>query len=145
MMKIEEIQEQWSKDAVIDKTATDDESLKIPKLHSKYYNIYCTERLRWRQQDSNLKKLKAEKFEFYTQGPSKEQIAAGIELPSRGKILRADVSIYMDADKDIIDLSLKMAYTQEKVELLESIIKCIMQRNFQLRVSLDFMKFTNGG
>ena len=36
-MNLEQIQEMWQKDAVIDPDNLHDESLKIPQLHSKYY------------------------------------------------------------------------------------------------------------
>ena len=41
-MNLDEIQEMWQRDAVIDPDNLHDESLKIPQLHSKYYTIYNT-------------------------------------------------------------------------------------------------------
>jgi hypothetical protein len=40
MMKFEDVFASWEKDSVIDRTELADESLKIPKLHHKYYSIY---------------------------------------------------------------------------------------------------------
>jgi hypothetical protein len=34
---------------------------------------------------------------------------------------------------------------QEKVDLLESIIKSIHNRGYQLKTALDFLRFTMGG
>ena len=39
-MNLDEIQEMWQRDSVIDPDNLHDESLKIPQLHSKYYTIY---------------------------------------------------------------------------------------------------------
>ena len=39
-MTIEEIEEMWKKDSVIDPDNLHEESLKIPQLHSKYHNIH---------------------------------------------------------------------------------------------------------
>ena len=39
-MKLEEIQELWSSDCVIDDTELDLESVKIPELHYKYLYIF---------------------------------------------------------------------------------------------------------
>ena len=36
-MNLDEIQEMWERDAVIDPDNLHDESLKIPQLHAKYY------------------------------------------------------------------------------------------------------------
>mgnify|MGYP000412405510 CR=1 FL=1 len=42
MMNLDEVQEMWQRDSVIDPDNLHDESLKIPQLHSKYYTIYNT-------------------------------------------------------------------------------------------------------
>ena len=41
-MNLDEIQEMWQRDSVIDPDNLHDESLKIPQLHSKYYTLYNT-------------------------------------------------------------------------------------------------------
>ena len=41
-MNLELIQEMWEKDSKIDTDNLNDESLKIPQLHSKYYTLYNT-------------------------------------------------------------------------------------------------------
>ena len=59
-------------------------------------------------------------------------------------ILKQDLSIYMDADKDIIELNLKIAYQMEKIDLLEAIIKSLTNRNFQIKSAIDWTKFMQG-
>ena len=71
-MKLDEIYVEWKKDSEIDTTSLGDESLKIPKLHHKYFQIYSAEKLLLRKYETELKQLKLAKYEFYTQGPSKE-------------------------------------------------------------------------
>ena len=144
-MKIEEIRAEWDADAVIDKTEIGDESLKIPKLHAKYTRMLSDERLLLRKLESDLKVLKRDKYEFYTMGPTKEQKDLGWELPARGMVLKQDINIYMEADKQVVDLSLRVGMQQEKVELLDSVIRSIMNRGYQLKTALDFLKFTMGG
>lgn len=143
-MKIEEIHELWKVDAEIDKTEPGEEALKIAKLHHKYFQILSSERLSLRKFESDLKKLRLDKYEFYTQGPNEETQEKGWKLPSKGLILKADIPMYMDADQDIINLSLKIGLQQEKIELLESIIKTIMNRGYNLKVYVEWVKFTNG-
>jgi hypothetical protein len=53
--------------------------------------------------------------------------------------------MYMDADQDIINMSLKIGLQQEKVELLESIIKSLTNRGFQIKSAIEWTKFTMGG
>lgn len=143
-MKIEDILELWKVDSHIDKTEPGDEALNIAKLHHKYYQILSSERLMLRKYESDLKKLKLEKYEFYSQGPNEETQAKGWKLPSKGLILKSDIPMYMDADQDIINLSLKIGYQQEKIEFLDSVIRSIMNRGYHLKVYVDWFKFTNG-
>lgn len=143
-MKLEDIYEEWKKDSEIDKTELGDEALKIPKLHHKYFQVYTSERLLLRKLEAELKQLKLDKYEFYTQGPSRESQERGWNMPARGMILKQEMPMYMEGDKDLVELSLKIGYQQEKIELLESIIKSLTNRGFQIKAAIEWTKFTMG-
>ena len=143
-MKLESIFELWDHDSKIRREDLSEESLKISTLHSKYHKIYTQERLTLRKYEHELKQLKLDKYEFYTQGPTKETMDKGWQLPPIGKVIRSDVDKYMDADKDIIQLALKIGVQHEKIELLESILKTIHNRGFQIKNAIDWIKFTSG-
>ena len=143
-MKIEEVLELWSKDSIVDKTELADESIKIPKLHHKYYNIFVHERLRLKALELEYKKLKLAKHEFYTQGPNEETRDKGWKMPPIGRPLKSDIPMYMDADSDISEIALRIAYQNEVVELLESIIKSLINRGYNIKTAVDFIRFTNG-
>jgi hypothetical protein len=143
-MKIEEIFEHWKEDSQIDKTELADESLKIAKLHHKYYQILIGERLLLRKYENEMKKIKLDKYEFFSQGPSEETQQKGWKLPAKGLILKTDIPMYIEADEDIIKLSLKIGVQQEKIDFLESIIKTIINRGYNIKSAIEFIKFTNG-
>lgn len=143
-MNIEEIVDEWTKDTKIDQTDLASESVKIPSLHNKYIKILFNEKLRLRKLEADFKLLKREKFEFYSQGPSKETEDRGWKLPPRGMILKSDVPMYLDSDEDIINLSLKIGYSKEKIDLLEEIIKSINNRGYNIRSAIDWHRFTMG-
>ena len=65
--------------------------------------------------------------------------------PNRLSILKSDIPMHMDADKDIINLNLKLAMQQEKVDVLEQIIRHISNRGYLLKTMLDWEKFKVGG
>ena len=144
-MKLEDIFALWEQDSQIDRNALDDEALKLSQLHHKYHRIYTNERLVLRKYEAELKTLKLDKYEFYTQGPTKETQDRGWQLPPIGKIIRSDVGQYLDADKDIIELNLRIGVQHEKIELLESIIKTVSNRGFQIKTAVDWIKYTGGG
>ena len=143
-MKIDEILNLWKEDCVIDKTEIGDEAIKIAKLHHKYFQILVNEKFTLKSYEAEMKKLKLEKYEFFTQGPNEDTQKKGWKLPAKGIILKTDIPMYMDADDDIIRVSLRIGAQQEKIELLESIIKTIMNRGYNLKVVLEWQKFING-
>lgn len=143
-MKLDHIFELWERDSAINRDNLDQESLNASKLHQKYHKIYTQERLTLRKYEADLKQLRLEKYEFYTQGPTKETVEKGWQLPPCGKILKVDANTYVDADRDIVELSLKIGIQHEKIELLESIIKSIMNRGFQIKNAIEWIKFQNG-
>jgi hypothetical protein len=49
------------------------------------------------------------------------------------------------SDKEIIEMNLRIGYQLEKIELLDSIIKSIMNRNFIIKNAIEWTKFTQGG
>lgn len=143
-MKIEDIFELWEKDSQIDRTELGDESLKIPQLHHKYFKIYSKERLLLRKLEADMKQLKLVKYEFYTQGPTDESHELGWIFPPAGKILKSEVSYYTEADQDIINLSLRIGMQQEKIDLLDSIIRTLNNRGYNIKSALDWEKFKVG-
>ena len=142
-MKIDDILNEWEKDSEIDRTELGTEALKIPKLHHKYFKIFAAERLRLRKIETELKSLKFDKYEFYTEGPN-EDTPSHWKMPARGRILKGEVNNYIDSDKEIIEMNLKIGYQQEKIELLESIIKTLSNRGYQISAAIQWEKFKVG-
>jgi hypothetical protein len=143
-MQIEEIMDMWEIDSKINPHDISGEALKISSLHSRYYNIFVRERLLLRKLESEFKLTRLEKYEFYTQGPNEVTKAKGWRLPPKGIILKSDVPMYMDADQDLSKLQLRIDLQKEKIDILESIIKTVSNRNFALKTAVDFMRFQAG-
>ena len=143
-MNIDEIMSEWKTDSEIDVTELADESIKIAKLHQKYYEYLIKEKLLFKKNESDLKLLRLEKYEFYTQGHNEETLKKGWELPSKGMVIKSEIPMYLEGDKDIINLNLKMSYQQEKIYLLQSIIKSLNNRGYNIKSAIDWIKFTSG-
>ena len=143
-MKLEEIFELWEKDSVVDKTNLGDESLKISELHFKYYKIFIDEKIRLKKYEADMKVLRLDKYDFYVNGHNDDTIKKGWIQPAIGRILRNDVQMYLDADPDIIRLNLKIGIQDEKISLLESIIRTVSNRNFVIKNSIEYEKFKMG-
>lgn len=143
-MKFEDLQKEWDKDCKIDRTDLTAESLNTPSLISKYYKHYIRERFLLKKLETDLSILTLEKREFYTQGPTKEQLAKGWNMPPKGMILKNEVDHYLQADKEIVQMTLKVFGQKQKVEFLQAIIDDLNRRSFTIKNAIDFLKFTNG-
>jgi len=65
-------------------------------------------------------------------------------LPPQGKILKSEVNNYIEADKDMVNLSLKLGIQHEKIDLLESIIKSLTARGFNIKAAIEWERFKVG-
>lgn len=141
---MDEISEMWAKDAPIDETNLVGESKKIPLLHSKYYNMYYKEVLRVKKLKHEYKELEHIKREYYDGSMDEETLSELGWKPFQLKVLRGDMDKYIQADKDIIALSLKIDYHSANANYLEDIIKTIHSRNFIIKNMIDIIKFQAG-
>lgn len=143
-MKLDDIQNLWESDCKIDRTELGEESLRIPQLHSKYFKIYSTERLTLKGLESQYKMLYKQKYEYYMGQLSEEELKENEWEPNQLKILKSDVPMYIEADKDTVLIKQKIQIQEEKLEFLESIIKSLTNRGFQIKAAIDWVKFTQG-
>jgi len=142
-MKLEEIEAFWEQDSKIDRTDLDSESLKIPSLHAKYYKLYLREKVQLKAEEQVYKQFHKIKHEYYTGKLSKSELEEYQWEPFQF-VLKNDLQVYMEADKEISDKILKLSVQQEKVRFLEEIIKTLNTRGFLIKNAVDFIRFTSG-
>jgi hypothetical protein len=141
-MNLDEIQEMWQRDSVIDPDNLHDESLKIPQLHSKYYTLYNTITLLREKARETYNRVRLERYNYYT-GKATAEVYA--EEPFPYKVREKDaIQRYMDADERICKVDLKIRYYDIMLKFLEEVIKMISQRNYQIKNSIEWHKFTAG-
>lgn len=143
-MTLEEIEDLWGKDSKIDESNLIMEAARIPKLHHKYYIMYVKEGLRVRKLKSDLKVLQKDKYDWYLGVMPEEDLKEKGWKPNPRKIIRSEIDKYIDSDKDIIELSLKIDYFSSIEKFLEDIVKQISWRNNIIRSIIDWSRFTAG-
>lgn len=141
IITLDKIKEMWQEDSRMDEDLLDNESLKIPQLHSKYLNLLSDAKLTKTRYEFEYKNLYKEKWEYYS-GKSDEEVYK--ENPFNLKILKQDISIYIDSDKDVQSLQGKITYYKELIFFLEKILDNINTRGFQIKNCIDWRKFMNG-
>jgi|TARA_R100000084_G_C4570900_1_gene109175 antirestriction protein len=140
-MNLDEIQLSWEEDSKIDEDNLHTESTRIPSLHAKYYKILNNVLLLKKLEENKFKQLKKEKWQYYT---GKADPEVYIEKPFDHKVLRQDVDKYMDADEDLIKVLNKIDYFQVMLSYLDSILKTINNRTYQIKNSIEWQQFIRG-
>lgn len=141
---LNDIFDMWEKDAAISQNDLAGASMKTASLHHKYAKMLSAARLQHKMREQRYKELYRDKWEWVTGVISKEVLDERGWEPLRKKILRADADIYLESDADLQKHLLRLADAKEKVEALESIIKIINGRAFQIKNAVDYLKFLNG-
>ena len=140
-MNIDELFVEVERDIKIDDTELDLESIRTPQIHNKYLKMFTKHSLQHKKLQDDYKVLYREKWEYYT-GKAPPEVYA--ENPFELKVLRTDVGIYIEADKDLQQLGQRMAYTKQIVEYLERILREINNRNWTIRNTIEWKKFLHG-
>tara|TARA_Y100001938_G_C8061464_1_gene417531 strand:+ start:546 stop:980 length:435 start_codon:yes stop_codon:yes gene_type:complete len=143
-MELSEIRKLVADDSIIDDAELDVESIKIPQLHNKYLNIFHDEKLILLRTEAEYKSMLRVRWEYYSGKMSKEDLDEYGWEPFELKILKPDLSIYLDSDELLVRLKNKVAYQKEKIEYLESVLKSLNNRNWIIRNAIEWRKFTSG-
>jgi len=143
-MNFEDLKRHTERDMKVDDTQLDLESLKIPQLHNKYLNFLQEERFNLKKMGFDFASLRRSKWEYYTGKISEEDLEEKGWEPFDLKILKSDIDMYLDSDNDMILMKQKITYQEEKVFYLESVIKEIGQRNWEIRNAIEWRKFVSG-
>lgn len=134
-MNLEELQKIAEKDMKIDKDNLDIESLKIPELQHKYLKFHSNYNLLLKQKETEYRMLYRKKWENYS---GKD------EKPFPLKILKQDISIYLDADEELNKARNTVEYYKTMVAELDGILKSLNNRGFQIKNAIDWKKFCEG-
>ena len=142
ILDLEQIQQMWEKDAHIDMDNLHAESINVPLLHAKYFEIYNNVILLKKKAEQQRKNIRHERYEYFT---GKADPEVYVEDPFPKKIRDKDtLQKYLDADEKLSQISLKVEYYETILNYLESILKVIQNRTYQIKNAIEFLKFQAG-
>tara|TARA_Y100001951_G_C11239489_1_gene239616 strand:+ start:537 stop:971 length:435 start_codon:yes stop_codon:yes gene_type:complete len=142
MIDLPTLQQMWEKDSKIDIDNLHTESLNIPVLHAKYYDIYNNFMLLRKKAEQQKKNTRHERYEYYS---GKADPDVYIKDPFPKKIRDKDtMNKYLDADERLSNVSMKIEYYDVMLRYIEEILKQITNRTYQIKNSIEFMRFTSG-
>ena len=142
-MTIDELTTAIEEVKILHKDQLDLESYRTSDIFIKYIKESTREKSRlYTLEEVEKKQLYLKLWLFYSGKAEDEEYQ---KKPFDHKVMRGDLDIYIDADPDMITLKKKIGITKTKIELLDKIIKHIETRNWQIRNSLEFIKYTHPG
>ena len=142
MVDLETLQTMWANDSKIDPDNLHTESLNIPVLHSKYYDIYNNLMLLRKKAEQQRKNIRHERYEYFS---GKADPEVYIDNPFPKKIRdKETMQKYLDADTKLSGISLKIEYYSVMLSFIEEILKMVSQRTYHIKNSIEFMRFTSG-
>ena len=131
MIDLPQIQKMWEQDSKIDPDNLHTESLNIPVLHAKYYDLYNNLILLRKKAEQQRKNIRHERYEYFS---GKADPDVYVKNPFPKKIRDKDtMQKYLDADEKLSNSSLKIDYYDTMLKYLEEILKQISNRTYQIK------------
>ena len=132
----------WEKDSQIDPDNLHTESLKVPSLHAKYHDMFNNFLLLRKKAEQQRKNIRHERYEYYS-GKSDPEV---YEKNPFGKKIRDKDTMtkYLAADEKLKDINLKIDYYETLLNYIESILKQISNRTYQIKNAIEWQKFIAG-
>ena len=140
-MKIDEILSSIETDKKIDHTQLDTESLKIPVQAVKYQQLAHDEALRLRFLEKEYNVAKYNRWMYYT-GKADPEVYN--KEPFDHKVLKSDLNIFLDSDKQLNELQDKISTQSEKLKLVVEAGKVMQNKSFNIKNALEHQKFMGG-
>ena len=142
---VETVLDMWEKDCVINHTQLTHESLKTPQLHSKYLGILMSCKSKIIKLDNEYRDMRYTKFRYYRGEMTKDELTSkGWDQYQGVKPLKSDMESFLDGDNDLLRIKQKIEYYGNMIYQLESIMKQISSRDWQIRNAIENQKFLAG-
>lgn len=144
-MNIDEVTLEWKTDCEINRNHLTEEALKTPNLHQKYLDILMSAKLKAMKYNSEYQQLRYMKFKYYRGELTRQELQErGWEQYQGVKPLKSDMDEFLNTDADLVKLKIRIDYCDALVYQLESIMKMISGRDWQIRNAIENNKFLAG-
>ena len=131
MIDLDKLQEMWEKDSKIDRDNLHEESLAIPSLHAKYFELYNTIFLMRKKAEQQRKNIRHERYEYFS---GKADPDVYVQNPFPKKIRDKDtMQKYLDADEKLSTVCLKIDYYDTMLVYIESILTLYHNNQFLVK------------
>lgn len=145
MLTLPELQDLWKEDAMIDESNYGHCSARIPLLHAKYLEHLCQAKLQTRMATAKFLRLRRDKMKYFKGEMTRD------ELQERGwnqyqgvKPLKSEMGEILMVDEDMIKQEDKVVYLETVVLFLESVMKSINSRTWDVKNGIAWAQLQAG-
>jgi|TARA_B100000925_G_scaffold140997_1_gene105667 hypothetical protein len=140
-MTLDELKIMVAEDLRVDDERLDTESLKNQELYTKYLDHKSRFELLLYKAKGDYKILFKDKWEYYG-GKADAKVYA--TKPFDLKVLKTDLSIYIESDEDIIQIEHKIVYLETVVKYIDGVLKSIQSRGWDIKNAIAFRQWEHG-
>ena len=140
-MTLDELKQIVYKQLPVDKDHLDTESLRNQELYAKFIDYKTNFDFLLAKSKGEYKVLYKEKWEYYG---GKADAKIYVTKPFDLKVLKNDLHIYIESDKEIIDAENKIVYLETTVKYIDYVLKSIQSRWGDIKNAIEWKKFEAG-
>ena len=141
-MNLEELKKEAYKDLPItDQEHLDQESFRNQEIKSRWLDYKSRFELLLVKNQGDYQKLYRAKWEYYG-GKADAKIYE--TKPFDLKVLKSDLSIYIESDEDIIKMENKIVYLETVIKYVDGVLKSISARGWDIKNAIQWKNFEAG-
>ena len=143
---LQELQDSWAIDSIIDPANVDDELVKIPKLHQKYLDILTFLKIQVFKRNAEFLKLKGARSRYYSGSMNKDELEEYQWEQYQGKVpLKSELDRLLEVDTILLNAEERLFELKATFEYCESVLSTLKWRGSELKTIADWKRFLAGG
>ena len=139
-MNLNDLKEMCNRDTTIG-IDLDGYSISIPELANKYHQLAYDERKTLRFLEAQYDIIKLSRWKYYSGKANPDEYD---KEPFDLKVLRNDIDMFLNADKLVRDIKDKVKEQEEKIKLIDTTAKNIINASFNISNAIKWKKFLSG-
>jgi hypothetical protein len=141
-MNLDQLKEEARTDlAISNQEDLASESLTNQKIKSKYLDHRSKFQLLLQKHNGDYQRMYRQKWEYYG-GKSDAKIYE--TKPFDLKVLKSDLSIYIESDEEIIQIENKIVYLETVCKYVDGVMKAIYGRGWDIKNAIQWKNFEAG-
>jgi|TARA_R110001583_G_scaffold12215_6_gene54387 hypothetical protein len=140
-MTLDELKQIVYKELPVNKDHLDTEALRNQDLYAKFIDYKTNFEFLLAKAKGEYKVLYREKWEYYG---GKADAKIYVTKPFDLKVLKNDLHVYIESDKEIIDAENKIVYLETTTKYIDYVLKSISSRGWDIKNAIEWKKFEAG-